>query len=103
MAKCVSLTAPHGIESSNQKHLLHLLYVFKRWHKDAQQDGRARLRIDGRIYGSRFVKVVDPDLNMMLRAKLEELARGYLAPEPLPPAPTEPPDDVWFFRMDPRA
>ena len=72
------------------------------WHKDAEQDGRARLRIDGRIYKSNFVKVVDPELNIVLRSKLEDLGRGYLAPEPLLPPPTEPPDDVWFFRMDPR-
>ena len=83
--------------------ILNLIYVFKRWHKDAVQDGRAVLRIDGRLYPVNFVKVQDPALNAALREKLEDLARGFVAPDELGPAPEEPPNDVWFFRMDHRA
>lgn len=85
-----------------QRMILNLIYVFKHWHEDAVQDGRARLRIDGKIYPANFVKVEDPELNEILRAELEELARGYVAPAQLGPPPTDPPNDVWFFRMDPR-
>jgi hypothetical protein len=86
-----------------QRMILNLIYVFKHWHEDAVQDGRARLRIDGKIYEANFVKVEDPELNEILRAELEDLARGYFAPAELGPPPMEPPNDVWFFRMDPRA
>ena len=85
-----------------QRLILNLIYVFKHWHEDAVEDGRALLRIDGKIYKANFVKVEDPDLNAALRLELEDLGRGYIAPAELGPPPTEPPNDVWFFRMDPR-
>lgn len=84
-----------------QKMILNLIYIFKHWHTDAVEDGRAILRIDGKLYKSQFVKVEDPELNAILRLEFEELARGYVAPEELGPRPPEP-NDVWFFRMDPR-
>ena len=85
-----------------QRLILNLIYVFKHWHKDAVEDGRALLRIDGKIYKADFVKVEDPELNTILRTKLEDLAREYIAPAELGPPPTEQPNDIWFFRMDPR-
>ena len=84
-----------------QRWILHLIYIFKRWHEDALEDGRARLRIDGKIYRTNFVKVEDAELNEILRGKLEDLGREYFAPAELGPPPDEPPNDVWFFRMDP--
>lgn len=87
-------------ENSNQRRILQTLYIFKRWHQDAQEDGRARIRTDGKIYRTHFVKVTDPELNSALRGKLEALAQEYFS-TPLPSAPAEPPNDVWFFRMDP--
>lgn len=87
-------------EDSNQRRILQTLYIFKRWHQDAQEDGRARIRTDGKIYRTHFVKVTDPELNSALRGKLEALAQEYFS-TPLPSAPAEPPNDVWFFRMDP--
>lgn len=88
------------LEDSNQRRILQTLYIFKRWHQDAQEDGRARIRTDGKIYRTHFVKVTDPELNSALRGKLEALAQEYFS-TPLPSAPAEPPNDVWFFRMDP--
>ena len=84
-----------------QRRILKLIYLFKTWHHDAVEDGRARLRIDGRIYKANFVKVEDPELEAVLRTELEELGRQFVAPAELGPRPTEPPNDVWFFRMDP--
>ena len=89
-------------ESSRQRWILNLIYVFKRWHTDAVEDGRALLRIEGKLYKANFVKVHDPELNAILRAKLEDLGRKYIAPQELGPPPTDPPNDIWFFRMDPR-
>ena len=86
-----------------QRMILNLIYIFKHWHKDAVEDGRALLRIDGKIYKANFVKVEDPELNAMLRSVLEDLGREYIAPAELGPPPIEEPNDVWFFRMDPRA
>ena len=85
-----------------QRLILQLIYVFKDWHRNAVEDGRARLRIDGKIYKADFVKVEDPELEGVLRSKLEELARELFAPAELGPPPEEEPNDVWFFRMDPR-
>jgi hypothetical protein len=88
-------------QEGRQKMFLRTLYTFKRWHTDAEQDGRARLRIDGKIYSASFVKVEDEETYEALRLKLEDLARRYLAPNELPPRTEEAPNDVWFFRMDP--
>ena len=84
-----------------QRLILNLIYIFKHWHRDAVEDGRALLRIDGKIYRANFVKVEDPELNAILRSRLEDLGRTFVAPGELPPAPAEEPNDVWFFRMDP--
>lgn len=89
-------------ESGQRRWILNLIYIFKRWHEDAEKDGRALLRIDGKLYKANFVKVEDPELNQTLRSILEDLAREFIAPEELGPPPTEPPNDIWFFRMDPR-
>ena len=88
--------------AGQQRLILSLIYLFKRWHEDAVEDGRARLRIDGRIYNADFVKVDDPEIEARLRAKMEDLAREYFAPATLGPPPAEPPNDVWFFRIDSR-
>lgn len=90
-------------ESGTQRSILKLIYTFKRWHQDAVKDGRALLRIDGKLYKTQFVKVEDPELISSLKAKLEVLAREFVAPQELGPPPAEPPNDIWFFRMDPRS
>ncbi len=90
------------LESGQQKAILNLIYIFKRWHKDAVEDGRVRLRIDGKIYSANFVKVEDPAIIDALKLELEARAREFFAPTILPPAPESAPNDIWFFRMDPR-
>lgn len=91
-----------GRFSGSQRRVLHLIYLFKRWHEDAVSDGRAVLRIDGKRYERQAVRVTDPELLAALRLQLEEMARQWVAPEPLAAAPAEGPKDIWFFRMDPR-
>ena len=90
------------MEPSVTKSLLNMIYVFKHWHTDAVEDGRARLRIDGKIYETQFVRVDDPETIAALKLELEALGRKYFAPQELGPPPTEAPNDVWFFRMDQR-
>ena len=60
------------LESSSQKLILRTLYTFKHWHTDALEDGRVRIRVDGKIYKANFTKVEDPALNQQLRKTLEE-------------------------------
>ena len=83
-----------------QRHVLHLTYLLKRWHKDAVDDGQAVIRFDGRRYPLQAVKVTDPELETRLKAQLEDMARAWVAPAPLAEAPAEPPNDIWFFRME---
>lgn len=83
-----------------QRRVLQLIYYFKHWHEDAVHDGRAVLRIDGKRYAGQAVRVTDPELIRALKADLEEMARAWVAPDPLPPAPAEGPNDIWFFRFD---
>lgn len=89
-------------EPSMQKLILRTLYTFKHWHTDAVEDGRIRLRIDGKIYKANLEKVVDSNLNQQLRALLEDQAREYLSPMELPAGSPEAPNDVWFFKMESR-
>lgn len=86
--------------SGAQSMILHGIWIFKRWHKDALIDGRVVLRIDGKRYERQAVKVTDPVLLDALRLQLEEQAVEYFG-GPLPDAQTNP-EDIWFFRMDPR-
>lgn len=59
--------------------------------------------LQGGSFKTEFVKVEDPELISALKAKLEDLAREFVAPQELGPPPAEPPNDIWFFRMDPRS
>jgi hypothetical protein len=89
-----------GRFEGSQRRVLHLIYLFKRWHLDALRDGRVVLRIDGTRYAGRAVRVTDAGLEGALRAQLEEMARDWVAPAALGPPPTEGPRDIWFFRID---
>ncbi|HEU4431565.1 MAG TPA: hypothetical protein VFT98_22585 [Myxococcota bacterium] len=92
-----------GRFSGSTRRMLHLIYLFKRWHEDALRDGRVVLRIDGQRYERQAVRVRDPELEATLRSQLEEMARHWIAPEPLAAAPTEEPNGIWFFRIEPRS
>lgn len=91
-----------GRFSGNQRSVLHLIYIFKHWHEDALRDGRVVVRVDGKRYEGEAVRVTDPRTDAALRAQLEDMARQWVAPAPLAAAPTEGPNDIWFFRIDPR-
>jgi len=81
--------------------ILNTLYIFKHWHTDAEQDGRAVIRIDGKLYPGMLVRVRDEALISSLRTQLEDMARAWIAPAELEPPPTSGPRDIWFFRFDP--
>ncbi len=81
--------------------VLHLIYVFKRWHEDASEDGRVVVRIRDTRYRRQAVRVTDPELVAKLRTRVEEEAEKMLG-APLGEVPTDDPNDIWFFRLDPR-
>jgi hypothetical protein len=68
--------------------------VFKQWPYEAVRDGRAVLRIDGRRYEGRLVKVEDPALfDEVARLSSEKYAVGR---------GTQPdPSRLWLFRFEP--
>jgi len=79
--------------------VLRLIYLFKTWHHDAEADGRAVIRVGGKRYPVYLERVTDSTLVGALKAQMEELAAGYLGAT-LGPPPAEPPNDIWFFRVD---
>ena len=88
--------------SGAQRWPMHAVYLFKRWHKDAAEDGRVVLRVDGKRYERHAVRVTEPSQVAALKQDLEVMARKWFAPKEIGPAPTEGPRDIWFFRLDPR-
>lgn len=63
---------------------------FKRWHLDAQRDGRAVVRGQGKRYPVELLRVQDDALQRALREAFP--AGGVLGSA-----------EVWFFRVEPRA
>jgi hypothetical protein len=63
----------------------------KRWHEEAMVDGRAVVRMAGRRYERRLVRVTDAETLEALRASV---GRKY-GPPPGGSA------EAWFFRLDP--
>ena len=81
--------------------MLNLIYRFKHWHEDVLLDGRVVLRIEGKRYERQAVRVTDPELLAALRSEIEKGAAEYFS-SPLGEPPADEPNDVWFFRIDPR-
>ncbi len=86
--------------SGPQRWILQFIYIFKNWHRKIAQDSRVVLRMEGRRYARRAVRVTDPGMIEALRIQLEVHTQRWLAPEPLAPRPTRGPRDIWFFRLD---
>ena len=70
--------------------------IWKQWPHEAMDDGRALLRVDGKIYPVLLVRVENPALRLKL---LKQASAKYdlPAPEGIPD-----PEDTWVFRLDPR-
>lgn len=52
-------------------YIMNLIYIFKDWHLNAVEDGRALIRIDGKIYKAQFTKVEDAQLQKALEKEFE--------------------------------
>lgn len=70
------------------------LPLWKQWPHEAARDGRALLRIRGRIYPVRAERVEDPERYAALAERAaEKYGLGGGTPDP---------DSTWFFRLEPR-
>lgn len=78
-----------------------LIYQVKHWHEDALRDGRVVVRIAGKRYERQAVRVTDPRVIASLSAMFEQWAERTFS-SPLGEVPTDGPNDIWFFRLDPR-
>jgi len=67
----------------------------KTWTKQLVADGRAVLRVDGKLYERQAVRVTD-------EALLEELRAVLIAKYDLDPEGNFSGPETWFFRLDPR-
>ena len=67
--------------------------LLKHWPYEIMEDGRVVVRIGGRRYERQAVRVEDADEWHAL-AKISQEKYGHGAPSY--------PDDVWFFRLEPR-
>lgn len=70
--------------------------LWKHWPREAAEDGRALLRIQGRIYPVQLVKVGDDNLRWKLARQLSE---KYSLPVP---DSSPDPEELWIFRADRR-
>lgn len=82
--------------------ILHFVHLLKRWHLDAEKDGRVILRVNGKRYERQAVRVKDPEVDAALRAQLIKMVEKWSTPEEYGSEIPDPPNDIWFFRMDPR-
>jgi hypothetical protein len=72
--------------------------LWKQWPREAVEDGRAVLRIEGRRYPVQLTKIEEPALRTAVLARVTE---KYPSPPGAADGPPDP-DAVWFFRIDSR-
>jgi len=70
--------------------------IWKHWPIEAERDGRALLRVDGKIYPRQLVRIQSGDIVGRLT---QELSRKYGAPAT--PAAVES-GNLWLFELTPR-
>ena len=69
--------------------------IWKQWPLHAQKDGRAILRVDGKLYPRQLVRITDgPELP----AVLAELSRKYANNMPISTAEVES-GSLWIFEL----
>ena len=71
--------------------------LWKHWPIEAERDGRAILRIDGKLYPRQLVRVQDP---VVIAPLTQEISRKYGAPA-TPETVTS--GSLWLFELAPRA
>ena len=82
--------------------ILQIIYFFKGWHEDAEADGRVILRIEGNLYERQAIRITDINHISELHDYVEAGLPSLDLPDNMGGRPTEAPNDIWYFRMDPR-
>ena len=72
--------------------------IWKQWPIQAEQDGRAILRVDGKLYQRQLVRIKDDPAMPVI---LSELGRKYLGGVPAPRSAVDS-DSMWIFELAPR-
>lgn len=72
--------------------------LWKHWPAEAAEDGRALLRVDGRLYPLRLVRITEGDA---VRPVLDELARKYTGGAEIPMSEVTS-GNMWMFELLPR-
>jgi len=72
--------------------------LWKHWPYEAEEDGRAILRVDGRLYERRLVRVTE---GPAIEPLLAELSRKYLDGAEIPRELVAS-GDLWLFELAPR-
>ena len=72
--------------------------IWKHWPKEAEADGRAILRVDGKLYERQLVRIREGDI---VTAVLAELGRKYVDGVEIP-AEEVTSGSIWLFELRPR-
>ena len=72
--------------------------LWKQWPKEAERDGRAILRVDGRLYPRRMVRL---EASELAAAVLSELGRKYVGGAEIPVSEVAT-GSIWLFELAPR-
>jgi hypothetical protein len=72
--------------------------VWKHWPKEAEEDGRAILRVDGKLYERQMVRIRDETVATPV---LNELGRKYVGGASIPFQQVAS-GDIWLFELRPR-
>jgi hypothetical protein len=71
--------------------------LWKQWPHEAERDGRAVVRVAGKLYPVTVVRVTEPELTAALGdLVVDKYLNGQRPPESAA-------GQTWFFRLDPRA
>jgi|TARA_B100000959_G_scaffold137267_1_gene144321 hypothetical protein len=73
--------------------------IWKHWPKEAEEDGRVLLRVDGNLYERQMVRIRD---EAVATPVLSELGRKYVGGSPIPFQQVES-GDIWLFELQPRS
>ena len=73
--------------------------IWKHWPKEAEEDGRAILRVDGKLYERQLVRIEEGDI---VTAVLRELGRKYADGAEIPIEEVTS-GNLWLFELRPRS
>ncbi|MFT5210136.1 MAG: hypothetical protein ACI9CE_001860 [Flavobacterium sp.] len=73
--------------------------LWKHWPIEAEQDGRAILRVDNKLYERKLVRVQEGEI---LVAVLAELSKKYAGGSPIPMEEVNS-GNLWIFELQPRS